>query len=187
MAGFRVQGNMDLFRRIALQCAAALAYCHNNRLIHKDIKPGNIFFRDKAQTQIAIADFGISAVMSADEVCIRTTQARTPIYAAPEMYTDVIDGEVEISPAADYYSLGMTLLAIWTGEKPLNANERSMMKLKNEGRIPGVQDLPERVRMIVQGLTAVDASKRWAYEQVEKWFLGESPDIDLSSPWLKYK
>lgn len=187
MAGFRVQGNMNLFRRIALQCAAALAYCHNNRLIHKDIKPGNIFFRDKAQTQIAIADFGISAVMSADEVCIRTTQARTPIYAAPEMYTDVIDGEVEISPAADYYSLGMTLLAIWTGEKPLNANERSMMKLKNEGRIPGVQDLPERVRMIVQGLTAVDASKRWAYEQVEKWFLGESPDIDLSSPWLKYK
>lgn len=187
MVGYRVDGNMKLFRRLALQAAAALAYCHNNRLIHKDIKPGNIFFRDKEKTQVAIADFGISAIMSPDESVIRTTQARTPLYAAPEMYTDVIDGEVEISPAVDYYSLGMTLLAIWTGDKPLNSNERDMMKRKNEGRIPGVQDLPERVKMLIQGLTAVKATSRWTYDQVEKWFLGESPDIDLSSPWLKYK
>ena len=187
MNGYTVNGDLTKFRRIALQAAAALAYCHNNGIIHKDIKPANLFFRDKEQTQVVLADFGISSLMKKGDANLRTTQARTPIYAAPEMYNDVIDGEVEITPAADYYSLGMTLLAIWTGAKPLNTNERNMMKRKSEGRLPGIQDVPERVRMVVQGLTAVNPESRWAYQEVEKWFEGETPKVDIASPWLRYK
>ena len=134
-----------------------------------------------------LGDFGISSVLEGDEKVHRTTQARTPVYAAPEMYNDVIDGEVEITPAVDFYSLGITLMTLWLGENPLNLNERVMMRKKNEGRLPRINELPDRVKMIVQGLTSVNPQTRWGYEQVERWFLGENVKIDLSSPILKYR
>ena len=187
LADYDLDGNFNQFRRIALQAAAALAYCHNNNVIHKDIKPGNYFFRDKEHKEVVLGDFGISSVMEADERMHRTTQARTPVYAAPEMYNDVIDGEVEITPSADYYSLGITLLTLWLGENPLNQNERVMMRKKNEGRLPRINELPERVKMIIQGLTTVNPQSRWGYDEVERWFLGEDVKVDVSSPILKYR
>lgn len=187
LGDYHLDGDEVKFRRIALQAAAALAYIHNLGLIHKDIKPGNFFFRDEAQTEVVLGDFGISSVIGEGEIMHRTTQARTPVYAAPEMYSDVIDGVVEISQASDYYSLGLTLLALWIGRSPFNVGERTIMHRKNEGRLPGIDDLPERVKMIVKGLTTVNATTRWAYKDVERWFLGENPDVDQSSPFLKYK
>lgn len=184
---YDLDGDFNQFRRIALQAAAALAYCHNNNVIHKDIKPSNFFFRNTDHKELVLGDFGISSVLESDEKVHRTTQARTPVYAAPEMYNDVIDGEVEITPAVDFYSLGITLMTLWLGENPLNLNERVMMRKKNEGRLPRINELPDRVKMIVQGLTSVNPQTRWGYEQVERWFLGENVKIDLSSPILKYR
>lgn len=184
---YDLDGDFNQFRRIALQAAAALTYCHNNNIIHKDIKPGNFFFRDTNHKELVLGDFGISSVLEGDEKLHRTTQARTPVYAAPEMYNDVIDGEVEITPAVDFYSLGITLMTLWLGENPLNLNERVMMRKKNEGRLPRVNELPDRVKMIIQGLTSVNPQTRWGYDEVERWFLGEDVKIDLSSPILKYR
>lgn len=184
---YQLHGDLNQFRRIALQAAAALAYCHNNNVIHKDIKPGNFFFRDVEHTQLVLGDFGISSVIHDKNELHRTTQARTPIYASPEMYNDVIDGIVEITPATDYYSLGITLLALWRGNSPFNVGERTIMKRKNEGRLPGIDTLPERVRLLVKGLTSVNIQKRWTYNEVERWFLGESPEVDFTSPFLRYK
>lgn len=179
--------DFNKFRRLALQAAAALAYCHKNNILHKDIKPGNFFFRDEAHTQLVLGDFGISSMLENDGKAYRTTQARTPIYAAPEMYADVIDGEVEITPAADFYSLGMTLFALWLGENPMSSNERVMMRQKNEGRLPRLDELPPKVKNIVMGLTAVNPPSRWTYDHVERWFLGEDVEVDISSPFLRYK
>ena len=187
MADYKLNGDMDKFRRIALQGAAALAYCHEFNLLHKDIKPSNFFFRDKEHTELVLGDFGISSILESDGKAHKITQARTPIYAAPEMYTDVIDGVVEVTPSADFYSFGLSLMSLWLGESPWSSNERSMMRQKNEGRLPHINELPERARMIIQGLTVVNPNNRWGYEQVEQWFLGESPKVDLSSPFLKYK
>ena len=184
---YKINGDIDQFRRIALQAAAALEYCHNLRIIHKDIKPGNFFFRDSEHTQLVLGDFGISSVMKDNEALHRTTQARTPVYASPEMYADVIDGVVELTPATDFYSLGITLLALWYGRSPFTNSERTIMKYKNEGRIPKLDSLPERVRMIIKGLTAVNTQTRWKYKEVERWFMGESPQVDETSPFLKYK
>ena len=184
---YDLDGDFNQFRRIALQAAAALAYCHNCNIIHKDIKPGNYFFREADHKEIVLGDFGISSVLEGDEKVHRTTQARTPVYAAPEMYNDVIDGEVEITPAVDFYSLGITLMTLWLGENPLSQNERVMMRKKNEGRLPRINELPDRVKMIVQGLTSVNPQTRWGYGEVERWFLGEDVKIDMSSPILKYR
>ena len=187
MIVYHLNGDFDKFRRIALQGAAALAYCHQSNIIHKDVKPSNFFFRDKEHTELVLGDFGISSMLDQDGKAHKTTQARTPIYAAPEMYTDVIDGVVEVTTAVDFYSLGISLMALWLGESPMSTNERVMMRQKNEGRLPHIQELPERVRMIVQGLTVVNPNSRWGYEEVEEWFKGGSPKVDLSSPFLKYK
>ena len=187
MTDYRLNGDLDKFRRIALQGAAALAYCHECNLLHKDVKPSNFFFRDTEHTELVLGDFGISSMLEQDGKVHKTTQARTPIYAAPEMYADVIDGVVEISPSADFYSLGICLMALWLGENPMSTNERVMMRQKNEGRLPHINELPERVKMIVQGLTVVNPLNRWGYAEVEEWFQGGSPKVDLSSPFLKYK
>lgn len=187
MSDYRLNGDMDKFRRIALQGAASLAYIHQCNILHKDVKPSNFFFRDKEHTELVLGDFGISSILDYDGKAHKTTQARTPIYAAPEMYTDVIDGVVEVTPAADFYSLGICLMSLWLGESPMSTNERVMMRQKSEGRIPHIHELPERVRMIVQGLTVVNPTNRWGYDQVEEWFKGGSPKVDLTSPFLKYK
>ena len=187
LSKYRLNGDIDKFRRIALQGAAALAYCHQCNILHKDVKPSNFFFRDKEHTELVLGDFGISSLLDQDGKAHKTSQARTPIYAAPEMYADVIDGVVEVSPAADFYSLGITLMTLWLGESPMSSNERVMMRQKNEGRIPHINELPERVKMIIQGLTVVNPTSRWGYDKVEEWFLGGSPKVDLSSPFLKYK
>ncbi|MBQ8706129.1 MAG: protein kinase [Paludibacteraceae bacterium] len=187
LADYDLDGDFNQFRRIALQAAATLAYCHNSNIIHKDIKPSNFFFRGENHQEVVLGDFGISSVLDGDERVHKTTQARTPVYAAPEMYNDVIDGEVEITPSVDYYSLGITLMTLWLGENPLSQNERVMMRKKNEGRLPRINELPDRVKMLIQGLTAVNPQNRWKYEQVERWFLGEDVAVDISSPILKYR
>ena len=184
---YQLGGDFKQFRRLALQGAAALAYCHRHNILHKDIKPGNFFFRNERHKELVLGDFGISTLLEREGKPIRTTQARTPLYAAPEMYSDVIDGEVEITPAADFYSLGMTLFACWLGENPMSANERTMMRQKNEGRLPRLNELPESVRTIVMGLTVVNPLRRWGYDEVERWFLGEDVAVDASSPILRYK
>lgn len=180
-------GNENRFCKIALAAAGALAYCHNNQIIHKDIKPGNFFFRDKEQTCLVLGDFGISSLYDEEAGLQRTTQARTPVYAAPEMYTDVIDGEVEITPKVDFYSLGITLLYLWLGHNPFSNNERSMMRMKSEGKLPHLDKLPVYINKLIRGLTCVNPEHRWGYNEVERWYKGEDVPIDESSAFLRYK
>ena len=187
MKDLKIGSDFNRFRRLALQAAGALAYCHQNHLLHKDVKPTNFFFRDEEQQQLVLGDFGISAIQEKDDNVFRTPQARTPVYAAPEMYSDVIDGVVEITYAADYYSLGITLFAFWLGENPMSSNERTMMRQKNEGRLPRLVELPEPVKKLIQGLTSVNPQCRWGYDEVERWFKGENVEVDNSSPFLRYK
>lgn len=71
------------------------------------MKPGN-FFRDKAQKQLVLGDFGIGLLCDEDEMMHQTQQARTPIYAAPEMYI-TIDDNVEINGKVDFYSWELCL------------------------------------------------------------------------------
>ena len=188
LADYKLGQNKEQFKKIALATAAALEYCHNCNLIHKDVKLGNFIFRDKAMTNPPVlTDFGISTLIDDKEIIHKTTQARTPLYAAPEMYDNVIDGEVELTPAADYYSLGIVLFFLWLGSSPFAGNERAMMRMKNEGRLPNLDKLPEDVRNLVRGLTVVNPDKRWGYYEVERWYAGEVVDVDEASIYLRYK
>lgn len=158
---------------LALQASNALAFCHNNRIIHKDIKPGNFFFREKQHKQLVLGDFGIASLCAEDELMHQTQQARTPIYAAPELY-ETIDDKVEIDGKVDFYSLGILLMYIWLGGNPFRDNERRMLRMKRNGELPYPKDAPSDVLSLMQGLTIVDPAKRWGYDEVQRWHKGEA-------------
>ena len=172
--------NEEKIREIAIQAAGALAYCHNNLILHKDVKPGNFFFRDKAQKQLVLGDFGIASLCDEDEMMHQTQQARTPIYAAPEMYI-TIDDNVEINGKVDFYSLGIMLMYVWTGENPFKGNERAMTNMKRFGELPYPKDAPAHILQLMQGLTVVNPEKRWGFDEVKLWYNGESVAVAKNS------
>lgn len=184
---YNMDNDDETFKKFALVSASSLHVLHSNHIMHKDVKLSNFFFRDKKQTQLVLGDFGISSLTNEEEGLHRTTQARTPLYAAPEMYTNVINGEVELTNKADYYSLGITLLHLWLGENPFTGNERSMMRMKAEGKIPKLEQLPPDINKLIRGLTIVNPEFRWSYNEVERWFKGEEVRIQEDSLLLRYR
>src|SRR5579859_6507978 len=66
------------------QIASALQYAHDQRVIHRDVKPGNILVR--ADGTLLISDFGIAKFLEQSVLISQQTQVGTPIYMAPEQY-----------------------------------------------------------------------------------------------------
>lgn len=96
--------------RIGLQVCAGLAYAHERRIVHRDIKTANLFFtREKV---VKIMDFGLAKTI--EEVRKNSTViGGTPYYMAPEQAAGG-----EIGPATDLYALGVTFHRLLTGTFP---------------------------------------------------------------------
>lgn len=105
--------------RYILQIADALAYIHERKMNHLDVKPGNIMLNKNDET--ILIDFGLSKQY--DMVTEGQTSA-TPVgisrgYAPMEQYRD--GGVSEFSPQVDIYSLGATYFKLLTGVNPPSA------------------------------------------------------------------
>lgn len=96
---------------IGLQVSQALDDAHALGIIHRDIKPHNLLVGSFGQ--IKVADFGIAALAREGGLHTRT-RSFTLAYASPEE----LDGEVEIGPPADTYSMGASLCHVATGQRP---------------------------------------------------------------------
>ncbi len=102
------------------QAAEALGYLHERRIMHLDIKPGNIMVRRK-DNRVVLIDFGLSKHY--DEQSGEATST-TPVgvshgYAPMEQYKQ--GGVNTFSPETDIYSLGATLYALVVGHAPQEA------------------------------------------------------------------
>jgi len=96
--------------RIMGQVLDALSHCHSRGVIHRDLKPGNIFLLEDGRAKIA--DFGIARIESST---LTQTGAvlGTPSYMSPEQFM----GQA-VDARADLYCAGVLLYELLTGEKP---------------------------------------------------------------------
>lgn len=179
VAGYDLRGKYMEILTIAVKTAMSLDAMHRAHVIHKDIKPANILVTDISSWDTVICDFGIADIISGGKVV--TKQSRTPIYAAPELYDPKnavarIDGQdlFEITPAADFYSLGMTILCLWYGEKAFLRKEQELVVAKLKGAIKIPDDMPESLACLAEGLLQKDPRKRWGFKEVRDMLVPEA-------------
>ncbi len=133
--------------RLFLTACSAVQYAHQNFVVHRDIKPGNILVTEDGS--LRLLDFGIAKLLDpdADSPADATTgvQMMTPEYASPEQLLNE-----KITAASDTYSLGVLLYILLTGHKPFLFKSRMPREIwdtirNSEPRRPSdVVALPER-------------------------------------------
>ncbi|MBD2192387.1 serine/threonine protein kinase, partial [Limnothrix sp. FACHB-1088] len=107
--------------KIALQLTTILHDLHQQRVIHKDIKPANILI-DSASKEVKLIDFSIASLLPKETQEIQNPNILegTLAYLAPEQTGRMNRG---IDYRADYYALGATLYQLLTGQLPFIAND----------------------------------------------------------------
>ena len=151
--------------------AEALFALHNKGIVHRDIKPTNIFF-GRGKNHVVLGDFGISSLLTSGMTVRLTSASRTIGYGAPEATQGFVSSE------SDYYSLGITLLYLATGADPfagMTDTQILMQTLNYKLEIP--QSLPPRLANLIRGLTVKERTDRWGYDEIRKWLNNESVEI----------
>ena len=103
---------------------SAVQYAHQNLVVHRDIKPGNILLNKEGVAKLL--DFGIAKLLHAEAKALTTALLpMTPEYASPEQ----IRGET-ITTASDIYSLGILLYELLTGHRPYELKNKTLIELQ---------------------------------------------------------
>jgi eukaryotic-like serine/threonine-protein kinase len=143
---------------IMLQTSDAVAAAHKAGIIHRDLKPSNILITQSADAPavVKVLDFGIaklaSDILDDEDACAVTlpgTPIGTPRYMAPEQYEGL-----DLTPAADVYSLGVILYEMLTGMAPFTGVTPVEIAIKhaNDTPLPPraiVAAIPEDVETVV--------------------------------------
>ncbi|HEX8355267.1 MAG TPA: serine/threonine-protein kinase, partial [Pyrinomonadaceae bacterium] len=121
------------------QVCKGLAHAHKHGVIHRDIKPQNLLLTADQHT-IKIADFGVAKIEAAEGAI---TRVGTDVYAAPEHHPLAVTGPldttslsrprvIQLTPAADIYSLAKTTYMLLTGEPPRRFSQKPITQLPQE-------------------------------------------------------
>jgi len=155
---------------IAAQAAAGLAVAHEQGIVHRDIKPGNLLL--DADGTLKIGDFGIARFMDDPSGALTATGqiVGTSLYIAPERALGKTAG-----PASDVYSLGCVLYQLLTGHPPFRADTPIAILHQHLDVAPvpprelGVA-LPPAFENYLLGLLAKRPEDRPTARQAADWF-----------------
>ena len=146
------------------QAATGLAYAHQEGLIHRDIKPGNLFLT--VDSCVKILDLGLAQDFDSEENLTREFNERvlgTADYLAPEQAKDCHT----VDRRADIYSLGCTLYFLLTGQAPFTEGSLIQRLLAHQTRTPPQisqfrDDVPNDLTSLVGRMMATDRNSRIA-------------------------
>ncbi|MFB9193826.1 protein kinase [Actinomadura verrucosospora] len=160
----------DTVAEVAAQLAAGLEALHRAGIVHRDLKPENVLVLGGEPLRLAIADFGLSRVL--DQSVVFASSSRTLAYAAPESLSG------QVSPARDWWSLGMIVRELATGRPPFQGLSETVVVDHLATRPVSADDVSDpRLRLLCQGLLTRDPRARWTGEQVREWLDGGSPRV----------
>jgi eukaryotic-like serine/threonine-protein kinase len=110
--------NLAQILRMGREIAEGLAAAHARGLVHRDVKPGNIWLDSDHKGRVKILDFGLARVGTEDVHLTRTgAVVGTPAYMSPEQA-----GGEKVDPRTDLFSLGCVLYRFCTGAMPFAGN-----------------------------------------------------------------
>ena len=147
--------------RIAYQSASALAAAHNQGIIHRDVKPGNIFL-DSGTDRARLMDFGLARAID-DAALTRTgILAGTPQFMSPEQ----VLGE-PLDPRSDLFSLGAVMYATCTGQAPFRAESSyAVLRMITDRQPKPIREvnaeIPDWLEWIVMRLMSKSAEDRFS-------------------------
>ena len=140
---------------IALQVADALEYAHSRGIVHRDVKPDNIYVLPDGR--VKLMDFGVAHILSEGALTQTGTVVGSPAYMSPEQISGL-----PLSGSSDVFSLGVTLAEMLTGHKPFDAPSIPAVMnriLHRPPQIDGIQ--PRALRKVVEKALAKAQAARY--------------------------
>ncbi len=160
------KGNLPFSRalKILIQIGTGLAHAHEQKIIHRDVKPDNVFILK--DDQIKLLDFGLACAPGEEDF----EQTGTIHYMSPEQ----IEGD-PVDHRSDIYAFGILAYEIFTGQKPFFGDDlMAIMKMHKNDPLPDpreiVPDLPESITDLIFKACAKNQDERYdsMLELVEK-------------------
>ncbi len=157
--------------QLVLQSLDALSAAHARGIVHRDMKPANVFvIKDRAGNDfVKLLDFGISKIHSEASTAGLTLEGvgmGTPSYMAPEQFFDARS----VDQRADLYSVAAMLYELLSGRVPLEAESYAHLILKVRGEQPQAlhdvaADVPLALSQVVMTGLAKEPHQRWQTAQ----------------------
>ena len=149
--------------QMIVQTCEALAEAHSIGIVHRDVKPTNLFvtWRPDGTSLIKVLDFGISKATNASDMHLTQTQSLlgTPAYMSPEQMRSART----VDARTDIWSLGTVLYELLEGRKPFEAESFSEMCVKVAVDPPApMRNVPPRLAEIVMRCLAKSPEQRFA-------------------------
>jgi hypothetical protein len=166
---------LERTREIFDELVIALIHIHDLEIVHRDLKPQNVLVRQRHPLDLVLSDFGLATVV--DRSRTMRSGSRTPAYGGPEAAWG------DVSRGRDWWSVGIMLIELITGEHPFRRPDGSWMEDAEIGSHLSTRPIDTsavtdpRWNRLIRGLLVRDPQDRWGAAEVLRWQAGEDAPV----------